>query len=75
MPHHVDITLSEWSPRLYLNAQLTVVGNVILLRHERMHLYLVDDGSDLGIREQIVQMMTVEVAHADGLYLALSSTR
>ena len=33
-----------------------------------MHLYLVDDGPDLGIREQIVQMMAVEVAHADGFH-------
>ena len=33
----------------YLNAECVVVGDVLFLCHQRMHLNLVDDGTNVGV--------------------------
>ena len=45
----VDIALPERTPGLDLDAQLVVISDVLLLRHQRVHLYLVDGGAYLRV--------------------------
>ena len=45
----VDIALPERTPGLDLDAQQVVISDVLLLRHQRVHLYLVDGGAYLRV--------------------------
>ena len=49
MADDVDITLPERPPCFDLYAQQVVVGDVLFLGHQRMHLYLVDGGTYLRV--------------------------
>lgn len=59
MADDVDIALSERSPCFDLNAQRVVVGDIFFLRHQRVYLYLVDGGADVGVCQQVVESLVI----------------
>lgn len=69
--NHINVALTKRTPCLNLNAKLAIVGYVLFLSQERMNLNLIDDRTHLSIRKQVLQMMTVEIAHAKRANLPL----
>lgn len=54
-----SLSTFERSPCFDLNAQRVVVGDIFFLRHQRVYLYLVDGGADVGVCQQVVESLVI----------------